>query len=139
MNDPATGGPVVLVIDDDAANRQLLTVLLRREGIAAICTETGAEGLARARTQLPDLILLDVFLPGEDGFELLAEIKADPDLDRVPVVMFTILGQENGRQRALELGACAYVVKPFDMNLTVTLIRRLLTGEKRCTEVAGDW
>jgi DNA-binding response OmpR family regulator len=138
MNDPAGGGPVVLLIDDDAANRQLLDVLLRREGIVPVCAETGADGLARARERAPDLILLDVFLPGEDGFALLEAIKSDSGLSGVPVVMFTVLGQEKGRRRALERGACAYVMKPFDMNRTVALIRRLLSGEQRCAEVGVD-
>jgi DNA-binding response OmpR family regulator len=126
--------PVVLVIDDDEANRKLLNVLLRREGIHPLVFERGEEGLNRLRREAPDLILLDVFLPGEDGFEILERIKSNPKTAHVPVVMFTVLGREKSRRRALEMGACAYVTKPFDMNHTVALIRDLLNGNRTCAE-----
>lgn len=134
MTETAGERPVVLVIDDDEANRILLNVLLRREGIRPCICESGVEGLKKAREEAPDLILLDVFLPGEDGFEILGRIKSDPKTADVPVVMFTVLGRERSRRQALEMGACDYVTKPFDMNHTVGLIRALLTGERTCGE-----
>jgi DNA-binding response OmpR family regulator len=127
--------PVVLVIDDDEANRKLLHVLLRRENIQAVTAESGARGLREARRNVPDLILLDVFLPGEDGFQILERFKSDPVTAGVPVVMFTVLGREKSRRRAMEMGACAYVTKPFDMSRTVALILELLSGDRSCQEV----
>ncbi|MFP4033769.1 MAG: two-component system response regulator [Desulfococcaceae bacterium] len=134
MSETAEKRPVVLVIDDDEANRKLLNVLLRREGIHPLVFERGEEGLSRLREETPDLILLDVFLPGQDGFQILKRIKSNPKTADVPVVMFTVLGREKSRRRALEMGACAYVTKPFDMNHAVALIRDLLSGERTCAE-----
>lgn len=135
MADSARGTPVVLVIDDDEANRKLLHVLLRRENIQPVTVESGTRGLREARRNVPDLILLDVFLPGEDGFQILDRFKSDPITADVPVVMFTLLGREKSRRRAMERGACAYVTKPFDMSRTVALIRDLLSGDRSCREV----
>lgn len=138
MTEPGENGPVVLVVDDDEANRKLLALLLRREGIVPLTAETGDRGLALVRERRPDLILLDVFLPGEDGFDILGRIKDDPGLADVPVVMFTVLGREKSRRRAMDMGACAYVTKPFDMIRTVALIRDILTGETTCAEAGDD-
>ena len=128
MIESAKARPVVLVIDDDEANRKLLNVLLRREGIHPIVFERGEEGLNRLREETPDLVLLDVFLPDQDGFQILKRIKSNPKTADVPVVMFTVLGQGKSRRRALEMGACAYVTKPFDMNRIVALIRFMSKG-----------
>jgi len=137
MIESAKARPVVLVIDDDEANRKLLNVLLRREDIEPVTAESGARGLREARRNVPDLVLLDVFLPGENGFEILGRFKSDPIMADVPVVMFTVLGHEQSRLKALEMGACAYVTKPFDMNRTVALIRELLSGGRSCGELGA--
>jgi CheY-like chemotaxis protein len=123
----AAGRPqTILVIDDDFANRQVLQLVLKRNGYAAVLAEDGGEGLRKAKETQPDLILLDFFMPGEDGFEVLAQLKADPALRNIPVVIFTVLVREESERKALEMGAAAYVTKPFDIDEVITCIRRIL-------------
>jgi PAS domain S-box-containing protein len=100
---------LVLVIDDDAATRDLVSRFLRREGFAVRCAADGAEGLAMARRLRPSAILLDVMMPRLDGWAVLTALKADAELAETPVVMLTVV-QERGL--ALSLGAAEYLNKP---------------------------
>jgi CheY-like chemotaxis protein len=88
--------------------------------------EDGQDGLRQAKEVQPDLILLDFFMPGEDGFEVLTQLKADAALKDIPVVIFTVLVREESERKALELGAAAYVTKPFDIDEVITCIQRIL-------------
>jgi len=119
--------PIILVIDDDFANRKVLEMVLKRSGYCPMLAEDGEEGLRQAKKDIPDLILLDLFMPGEDGFEVLTRFKQDFVLRKVPVVIFTVLVREESEQKALELGAAAYVTKPFDVDEVVTCIRCILS------------
>lgn len=123
----------ILVIDDDEANRQVLEILLRRENIRAIPAPDGKSGLELARSRQPDLILLDVFMPEEDGFEILEQLKQEPATAKIPVVIFTILEQEQSRKKAVAMGACDYITKPFDMKEIVLRIREI-AERKKCPE-----
>ena len=100
---------LVLVIDDDADQRALMTRFLHREGFNARTAAGGNEGLALARELRPRAILLDVMMPGVDGWSVLSALKADPDLADIPVVMVTFVDQ---RGLAASLGAADYVLKP---------------------------
>ena len=100
---------LVLVIDDDADQRALMTRFLHREGFNARTASGGKEGLALARELRPRAILLDVMMPGIDGWSVLSALKADPDLADIPVVMVTFVDQ---RGLAASLGAADYVLKP---------------------------
>jgi len=100
---------LVLVVDDDAATRDLLSRFLRREGFAVRCAPDGAEGLAMARRLRPVAILLDVMMPRMDGWAVLSALKADAELAETPVVMVTVV-QERGL--AFSLGAVDYLNKP---------------------------
>jgi CheY-like chemotaxis protein len=126
MTGKADKPPVILVIDDDFANRKVLEMVLKRSGYRPMLAGDGEEGLLRAREARPDLILLDLFMPGEDGFEVLTRFKEDVLLCDVPVVIFTVLVREESEQKALELGATAYVTKPFDVDEVITCISRIL-------------
>lgn len=121
----------VLVIDDDDVNRQVLEILLRRENIRAMLAQDGKTGLELACSEPPDLILLDVFMPEEDGFEILAQLKQEPATAKIPVVIFTILEREQSRKKALNMGACDYITKPFDMKEIVIRIREIIGGVRK--------
>jgi CheY-like chemotaxis protein len=127
MTDTATPSATILVIDDDFANRKVLQIVLKRSGYTAILAENGSIGLEQAKAVHPDLILLDFFMPGEDGFDVLQQLKADPELQDIPVVIFTVLVREESERKALELGATAYITKPFDVDEVITHIRRILS------------
>jgi CheY-like chemotaxis protein len=118
---PAATRPVVLVIDDDPAARNLISRVLAREGFAVSLAASGAEGLARARELQPAVITLDVMMPGLDGWGVLSRLKADPITAGVPVVMTTIIEDRN---LGFVLGAAEYFTKPIDWDRFAHVIRR---------------
>jgi len=111
MNSP-TGG-LVLVVDDDRASRQLLAQLLRPDAYSLEFAENGEAGLELAGRIHPDLILLDVIMPGLDGFEVCRRLRQDPSLAEVPVLMLTALEDHQSRLTGLEAGADDFLSKPF--------------------------
>ena len=122
---PATTGPsaagTVLVIDDEPAVREIVQRFLAREGYRVETAASGEEGLRLARAAAPDVITLDVLMPGMDGWAVLAALKADPRLADVPVIMLTIVEEKN---LGYALGAAEYLVKPLDRDRLVEVIRR---------------
>ncbi len=103
----------VLVVDDDAAARDLLTRFFTREAFQVTCASNGEDGLYLARMLKPDLITLDVMMPGMDGWTVLASLKADPELSQIPVIMMTIVDQ---KKQGFALGAAEYFTKPVDFD-----------------------
>ena len=104
----------VLVVDDDALNRRLLTATLAREGIRTTAANDGAEALAAIKEDLPDVVLLDIEMPGIDGFEVLERIKGDEAVRHLPVIMISGLDDTESVVRCLEIGADDFLPKPFD-------------------------
>jgi len=121
----AAVSPTVLVIDDDRATRELISRGLVKEGFRAITAASGEEGLQLARTQRPDVISLDVLMPGMDGWTVLRSLKADPVTASIPVVMVSML---DDRDIGFALGAADYLTKPFDRERLVTALRRFRDG-----------
>ena len=120
----AAGAPCVLVIDDDANARALLRRSLARAGYRVEEAADGRSGVARARVLHPDVITLDVMMPGMDGWAVLAELKADPALAATPVVMATILDE---KQLGFSLGASDYLTKPIDRATLLATVDRVVT------------
>jgi len=118
--------PLILVIDDDEANLQLLERLLRKADMEALTARDGKTGIALAHQRLPNLILLDIFMPGDNGFDLLRHIRADANLKQVPVVIFSVLESPESRKKAFDLGARDYIGKPFDMKEIIIHISKVL-------------
>lgn len=104
----------VLVVDDDALNRRLLTATLAREGIRTTSADDGEEALAAVKEDPPDVILLDIEMPGIDGFEVLERIKGDQTTRHLPVIMISGLDDTQSVVRCLEIGADDFLPKPFD-------------------------
>ncbi len=104
----------VLIIDDHDSIHALLRARLNAEPIEIHSALTGDEGLTLARTLLPDLILLDVDMPGTDGYEVCRELMNDPQTMHIPVIFLSAISQADSKIRGLELGAMDYVTKPFD-------------------------
>lgn len=114
MNEPTPTPDVkILVVDDSLVNLALLDDLLERHGFHVILANSGERALEMARTHHPDLILLDVVMPGWDGFETCAQFKADPELESIPVLFLSGLGDTDNKVRALQAGGVDYVSKPF--------------------------
>jgi two-component system cell cycle response regulator len=105
-------GPLILIVDDEEIGRHMLRRLLENEGYHVECAENGSAGIEKARTLVPDLILLDVVMPVIDGYEVCEILRRDPDLAEVPVIMLTSLDDTESRLRGLEAGADDFLSKP---------------------------
>jgi len=117
--DPGNRGKV-LVVDDDAALAEMLTIVLRNEGFGTFVCETGDQAMADFREYKPDLVLLDLMLPGKDGIDVCREIRAESG---VPIVMLTAKNDTIDVVVGLESGADDYIVKPFKPKELVARIR----------------
>lgn len=104
----------ILIVDDEPMARDTLIALLHAEGYQIACASTGADALAQARALVPDLILLDVMLPGLDGFAVCRQLRADPALAEVPIILVTALDDRASRLDGLAAGADEFISKPFD-------------------------
>ena len=103
----------ILVIDDDSELLAGLKDLLEAYDYSIVTATGGAEGLLKLKTVVPNLILLDISMPGMDGMEVLAKLKSNPDTSSIPVVMLTAIADTNTLWKAQEMGAVDYIVKPF--------------------------
>jgi DNA-binding response OmpR family regulator len=126
-------GPHILIADDEEDVLLLCRVNLEFEGFTVTEAANGQEALNLARQIRPDLVLLDVMMPVKDGWECLAELKADPQLKDVPVVMLTAKVQEEHQLRGLASGAADYITKPFHPTALVRTVKTVLdaTGDDR--------
>ncbi|EPX57872.1 Phosphate regulon transcriptional regulatory protein PhoB (SphR) [Cystobacter fuscus DSM 2262] len=116
----------ILIIEDEQDLAGLVEYNLRAAGFEAEAVGSGASGLARARAQLPDLLLLDLMLPDLAGSEVLRLFKSDGELRKVPVIIVSAKGQESDRIQGLELGADDYVVKPFSVRELLLRVKAVL-------------
>lgn len=128
----------VLVIEDDRFNIKLLTEACRSMGCAVESAMDGPSGVAAFEESPPDLVLLDVMLPGLDGYGVLERIRAHPAGARVPVLMVTALHNDEARARALELGADDYVQKPFRLGPLRSRIRSVIEMRRFEEALADD-
>jgi two-component system KDP operon response regulator KdpE len=115
--------PCVLVIDDEAQIRKFLDIGLRAEGYEVVLAANAEEGLAKAATRSPDLVILDLGLPDREGHEVLAELR---QWTQVPVLMLSVRDAESEKVRALDAGANDYVTKPFGIQELMARLRALL-------------
>jgi len=118
----------ILVVDDSVSIRQVISRLLSDQGWRVETARDGIDALEQLRERTPDLILLDIEMPRMNGYELLNAINAQPDYQKIPVVMLTSRTAEKHRERAVELGARGYVTKPYNDDDLVELVLQLLTG-----------
>jgi two-component system phosphate regulon response regulator PhoB len=128
--------PTILVVDDEEDIRELVSLNLKREGYEILAVETGEEALAEARGRGPELIVLDLMLPGIDGLEVCKKLRADSKTQSIPIVMLTAKGEESDIVTGLELGADDYITKPFSGKVLVARVRRIL--RRRSEEAEKD-
>ncbi len=101
----------ILVIEDDKFLRELISQKLLKEGYDILEAIDGERGIESAKTEKLDLILLDLILPGIDGFEVLARLKSDPEVSEIPVIILSNLGQKDDIEKGLKMGAVDYLIK----------------------------
>lgn len=116
----------ILVIDDDPAVQEFLAKGLQRKGYDPLLALTGEDGLKLARTKAPDVVLLDINLPGMSGIEVCQALKRDPRTSSFPVLVITGNDREGQEVICLELGADDYLAKPFDMTMLLAHVHSLL-------------
>ncbi|MEJ7846244.1 MAG: response regulator [Acidimicrobiales bacterium] len=118
----------ILVVDDDPVILQLLQVSFEMDGFAVLTAADGAEGVAMARRERPDVVVSDVMMPRMSGLELLAELKGDPDTAGIPVLLLSAKAQNNDVSGGLDAGADDYVTKPFEPLDLLDRVTRLLAA-----------
>jgi DNA-binding response OmpR family regulator len=121
----------VLVIDDEAPIRLLCRVNLEAEGMQVLEASDGPSGLERARAETPDVILLDVMMPGLDGWRVAEELLDDQSTERIPIIFLTARAELRDRALGIDLGGVEYVTKPFNPVELAPLVRGLLARVER--------
>lgn len=131
----ATDSKRILVVDDERHIVRLIQVNLEREGYQVLTSFDGKDGLQKAKTEHPDLVVLDVMMPFMDGFEVLKSMKADPATASIPVIMLTAKAQDADVFRGWSSGVDCYLTKPFNPMELLTFVRRIFQSYE---EDAGE-
>lgn len=122
----------IMIVDDEIATLLPLKRSLEAEGYSVIEAVNGYEAIEKSKTECPELIILDLMLPGIDGFEVCVQLKKDKRTERIPVIMLTAKDEIRDKVEGLELGADDYVTKPFNLNELKARIKNVL---KRSQEI----
>jgi CheY-like chemotaxis protein len=118
-------GKKIVVIEDDPTSQKFLELILVKEGYTVVTASNGLDGLRKIREESPDLILLDVMLPGIDGFEISHRLQNEPGNTKIPIVMMSAKAQASDQDAALKVGACAFLSKPIDRLVLLKTISEL--------------
>lgn len=118
----------LLIVDDEPENIELLTRRLSRRGFAVVGATSAEEALAKAMTEAPDVILMDIKMPVVDGFEATRRLKANPATARIPVIALTAHAMQEDRDQATAAGADDYETKPVELDRLLEKITALTTG-----------
>jgi len=121
----------ILVVDDEEDILELVRYNLSREGYKILCASSGEEGLKTAKAENPDLIVLDLMLPGVDGLDVTRRLKGDDSTRKIPIVMLTAKGEESDIVTGLELGAEDYITKPFSPRVLVARVKTVLRRDSK--------
>jgi DNA-binding response OmpR family regulator len=127
MTKAEAGGPArILIVDDETQNLELMEAMLTSSGYEVFLAQEGEEALRLARERRPDLILLDLMMPGLSGFEVCARVKTDPQTGGIPVLFVTALNQISDKERAMAAGGDDFLTKPFQRTELLTRVEALL-------------
>ena len=119
----------VLIVDDSPTEMHHVTEILRRNGFEVLGADNAEKGLQLAREKQPDLVLMDVVMPGLNGFQATRQLTRDPNTAQIPVIMLTTKSQETDRVWGVRQGARGYLTKPVDERLLLETIREVLAGK----------
>ena len=119
---------VVLIIDDSPTELHLFQSMLEKSGFDTLVADSGEEGLRQARMSKPDCILMDVVMPGMNGFQATRKLTQDPDTAGIPVIMITTKDQETDKIWGMRQGAVEYLVKPVDAKQLASKINAVMAG-----------
>ena len=137
----ATSEERVLIVDDESAIRLICRLNLGSSGFATLEAADGDGAVAAARSEQPDLILLDVMLPGKDGWEVAEELASNAETREIPIVFLSARSDRSDESRGYELGGLGYITKPFDPNAMTDRVRDVLErlGRGERNEIRREW
>ncbi|WP_142414482.1 response regulator [Hathewaya massiliensis] len=118
--------PKILIVDDEEHIQELIKFNIEKNGYRAICAGNGFDAIKLAKEELPDLILLDLMLPGMDGYDVCKEIRKESTLSKTPIIMITAKSEEFDKILGLELGADDYITKPFSIRELLARVKAVL-------------
>lgn len=116
----------ILLVEDEKDMVYAVTLQLQEAGFEVLTAYSGQEGLEKARKEKPNLIILDLMLPKMDGYKVCGLLKADTRYNKIPIIMFTARAQESDKKMGEEVGADAYITKPFEPQVLLKKIKELL-------------
>ncbi|HKQ85777.1 MAG TPA: response regulator [Candidatus Acidoferrales bacterium] len=122
--------PKILIVEDNEPNRQMLARRLERKGFAVVTAPDGEGGYSLARAEAPDLILMDISLPGMDGWQVIELLKSEASTRDIPLIILTAHALVDDRSKAVAVGCDDYFSKPADFQRLLDVIGRLLTEKK---------
>jgi len=120
----------VLIVEDNPSVLRATSYILEKEGYEVLTAQNGLEGLKKAKENSPDLLILDVMLPGIDGFEICHRLRGEPQTANLPIVMFSAKGQESDKAMGKKMGADDYLTKPVDRIVLLDKVADLLAARK---------
>jgi DNA-binding response OmpR family regulator len=126
---PRANAARILIVDDEPDNRELMQLILNWEGFATVMAASGEEALVIARDEPVDLVLLDLMMPGLDGFEVTTRMKRSLITRRIPIVVLSALDDHAAKKRVLDAGAAEFASKPIDRSDLCARVRRVLGNE----------
>ena len=118
----------IMVVDDSPTERYFLTDLLMKNGYMVVQAENGEEALSKVKIERPQLVIMDVVMPGQNGFQVTRALSKDPETEMIPVIMCTTKGQETDKVWGMRQGAKAYVTKPINETQLSEAIKSLIGG-----------
>lgn len=129
-------GPLILLVEDNEVNQLLTSSVLEREGFDVDIAATSQQALEVLQSRTPDLILMDIQLPGLDGLSFTRELKADPATAPIPIVALTAHAMNGDREQSLDAGCVGYISKPIDTRSFGRQVREFLTSTERASSQA---
>ncbi|MEY4460720.1 MAG: hypothetical protein RL429_709 [Bacteroidota bacterium] len=130
--------PIILLVDDDPDIREFVTFNLEKEGYAVVSAKDGAEGVEAAKKHRPDLILLDVMMPGMDGIEACEAIRSNPDIASTLIAFLSARGEDYSQVAGFDAGADDYITKPIRPKVLVSRVKALLRRNVKESEPVGS-
>ncbi|MFZ9190131.1 MAG: response regulator transcription factor [Schleiferiaceae bacterium] len=130
--------PIILLVDDDPDIREFVTFNLEKEGYAVVSAKDGAEGVEAAKKHRPDLILLDVMMPGMDGIEACEAIRSNPDIATTLIAFLSARGEDYSQVAGFDAGADDYITKPIRPKVLVSRVKALLRRNVKESEPVGS-
>lgn len=127
----------ILVIEDDPVSSRLMEYALEKQGYQVVTASNGLEGLKKVRAEGPDLVILDIMLPGMDGFEICHRVRSELPGKTLPILILSGKAQEADKATGLRLGADDYLVKPISPSTITTVVARLLASSDGQEESVG--